>query len=79
MHRRLVHMPVATFLAEAGAAVSPVATHDDILERGSPAEIESGWQHYRAALAGVLLPTDFAAMARVGQEDPRRQGRRARA
>jgi len=58
MHRRLVYMPVAAFVAEAGDAVSPVATHDDILELRLAAEIETGWEHYRAVLAGELLPTD---------------------
>jgi hypothetical protein len=58
MHRRLVHMPVAAFVAEAGSAVSPVATRDDILALRLAAEIEAGWEHYRAVLAGSLLPTD---------------------
>jgi hypothetical protein len=57
MQRRLVHMPVATFIAEAGTAVSPVATRDDILELRLAAEIETGWQHYLSVLAGALLPT----------------------
>jgi hypothetical protein len=57
MHRRLVHMPVAAFIAEAGTAVSPVATHDDILELRLAAEIETGWEHYCTVLAGAILPT----------------------
>jgi hypothetical protein len=58
MHRRLVHMPVAAFIATAGNAVSPIATHDDILALRLAAEIETGWEHYCAVLAGTLLPTD---------------------
>jgi len=57
MHRRLVHMPVAAFVAEAGAQASPVATNDDILALRLAAEIEIGWQHYRSVLAGAVLPT----------------------
>jgi hypothetical protein len=57
LHRRLVHMPVAAFVAEAGRAASPIATSDDILALRLAAEIEIGWQHYRSALAGALLPT----------------------
>jgi hypothetical protein len=57
MHRRLVHMPVAAFVVEAGAQASPVATQDEILALRLAAEIETGWQHYRSAVAGALLPT----------------------
>ena len=57
MHRRLVHMPVATFVAEAGAAASPIATRDDLLAVRLATEIELGWQHYRAVLLGARLPT----------------------
>jgi len=57
MHRRLVHMPVAAFVAEAGAQISPVASDDDLLEPRLAAEIETGWQHYRSILLGARLPT----------------------
>jgi len=57
MRRRLVHMPVAAFVAEAGAHASPVATSDDLLALRLASEIEVGWQHYRSALAGTVLPT----------------------
>jgi hypothetical protein len=60
MHRRLAHMPVATFVAEAGAQVSPVATHDDLVALQLAAEIETGWQHYRALIAGTRLATTSA-------------------
>jgi hypothetical protein len=68
MHRRLVHMPVAAFVATAGDAVSPIATHDDILELRLAAEIETGWEHYRAALAGTLLPTDSPLWSAWGKK-----------
>jgi hypothetical protein len=57
LHRRLVHTPVAALVAAAGCAVSPIATRDDILELRIASEIEIAWQHYRAALAGAVLPT----------------------
>jgi len=57
MHRRLMLMPVATFVAEAGSAVSPVATRDDLLGPRLAAEIEVGWQHYRALVLGARLAT----------------------
>lgn len=57
MHRRLAHMPVAAFVAEAGSLISPIATHDDLLEPRLAAEIETGWQHYRSLLLGARLPT----------------------
>jgi hypothetical protein len=57
MHHRLAHMPVAMFVAEAGAQASPVATHDDLVAPRLAAEIEAGWQHYRALIAGTRLAT----------------------
>jgi hypothetical protein len=54
MHRRLVRMPVATFVEVAGADASP---NDDLLEPRLAAEIEVGWQHYRSLLTGARLPT----------------------
>ncbi len=57
MHRRLVHIPVAAIVAEAGSAVSPIATCDDLLAPRLAAEIEVGWQHYRSVVLGARLPT----------------------
>jgi hypothetical protein len=57
MRRRLSHMPVATLVTEAGTQVSPVAAHDDLLAPRLATEIQTGWQHYRALLAGSRLPT----------------------
>jgi hypothetical protein len=65
LHARLVRMPTAAMVADAiehvddpGIATAfELACRDDLLEHRLLTELQLGWQHYRAAVAGALIPT----------------------
>ena len=66
LHPRLSRIPTAAIVDDAIAHVaSPsmlaaaldIARKDELLADRLTTELETGWQHYRAALAGTTLPT----------------------
>lgn len=77
LHPRLSRIPIAAIVDDAiehvggsrmlGAALD-IARKDDLLAERLTTELQTGWQHYRAALAGETLPTASPLWAQWGKK-----------